>query len=374
MVPAAQPDTSDAEPRTDTPGLLSIRSSQWPHVPRSEDELDGLDCFRSPFNELYVTDFLQKKIDAVTGNSNCWLKKGVAGLKDLLETNITASQIAGLSIPTCPVNITSSGNTYSIDFPKDTYHVNTVSEFVLILMTSIHLGCMTLAFFVIYPIILVLSSMIVLCELIERPLLKTRIEKWQIILYVVFFLPFVAIGMACGVVGMGLSDHFRTEHGIIGLVTVVLSTFAMGLYFIERRFRSWRFMDRRWYRIRKIIRYFDIFLCQAVLLISGFALPDGIDDFGVMTLCGTSIISTSLSFSVGMMVGFIWNSAMAAMTLQWWLVNRAKLDQRQSKLRLWTSRVFRRNTANSEEQLFDGQLSSDARDGRRNSDSCSAQQ
>ncbi|KAH6988169.1 hypothetical protein BKA56DRAFT_515863 [Ilyonectria sp. MPI-CAGE-AT-0026] len=357
---------------------MSIRSSQWLHVPRSEDERDGLDCFRSPFNELYVTDFLQKKIDAVTGNSNCWLKKGVAGLKDLLETNISASQIAGLSVPTCPVNITSSGNTYSIDFPKNTYHVNTVSEFLLILMTSIHLGCMTLAFFVVYPIILVLSSLIVLCELIERPLLKTRIEKWQIILYVVFFLPFVAIGMACGVVGMGLSDHFRTEHGIIGLVTVVLSTFAIGLYFIERRFRSWRYMDRRWYRIRKMIRYFDIFLCQAVLLISGFALPDGIDDFGVMTLCGTSIISTSLSFSVGMMVGFIWNSAMAAMTLQWWLVNRAKLDKRQSRLRLWTSRVFRRNTANSEEQLssgvFDGQLTSDTCDGRRNSDSYSTQQ
>lgn len=229
IVHAAQPDTSHAEPHTDTQGLLSIRSSQWLHVPRSEDERDGLDCFSSPFNEAYVTDFLQKKIDAVTGNSNCWLKKGVAGLKDMLETNISASQIAGLSVPTCPVNITSSGNTYSIDFPKNTYHVNTVSEFLLILMTSIHcelaprprlnmpdqtVGCMTLAFFVVYPIILVLSSLIVLCELIERPLLKTRIEKWQIILYVVFFLPFIAIGMACGVVGMGLSDHFRTEHGV----------------------------------------------------------------------------------------------------------------------------------------------------------------
>lgn len=136
-------------------------------------------------------------------------------------------------------------------------------------------------------------------------------------------------------------------------------------------------MDRRWYRIRKIIRYVDMFICQAVLLISGFALPDGIDDFGVMTLCGTSIISTSLSFSVGMMIGFIWNSAMAAMTLQWWLVHRAKMDKSQSKIRLWASRIFRRNTADSDEQLnsdvFDGQLGSDTCDGRRNSDRCSPQ-
>ncbi|KAH7137358.1 hypothetical protein B0J13DRAFT_639716 [Dactylonectria estremocensis] len=373
-VPAARPDTSHTEPQTDTPGLLSTRSSQWVHVLGSEEERDQLDCFGGPWNELYITDFLQEKIDVLTGKSNCWLKKGVAGLKELLERNITQIQVPGLSVPTCPVNITSSGNTYSIDFSKNTYHVNTVSKFVFILMTSIHLGCMTLAFFLVYPIILVLSSMMVLCELIERPLLKTRIEKWQFVLHVVFFLPLIVIGMVCGVVGMGLSDHFRTQHGIIGLATVVLATLAIGLYFIERRFRAWRFMDRRWYRIRKIIRYADIFLCQAVLLVSGFALPDGIDDFGVMSLCGTSIISTSLSFSIGMIVGFIWNCAMAAMTLQWWLVNRAKLEKRQNKISLWASRIFRRNADSCEGKLnsdsCDGQLELDSCDGQLDEDSC----
>lgn len=107
-----------------------------------------------------------------------------------------------------------------------------MSKFSLILMTSIHcklmprhelniadqekVGCMTLAFFFVYPTILVFSSIIVLCELIERPELKTRIEKWQIVFHVVFFLPLVVIGMVCGVVGMGLSDHFRTEHKVSG--------------------------------------------------------------------------------------------------------------------------------------------------------------
>lgn len=102
----------------------------------------------------------------------------------------------------------------------------------------------------------------------------------------------------------------------MGLATVVLATFAIGLHFIERRFRSWRYLDRQWDRMRKIIGYADISFYQAVLLILGFALPNGIDDFAVMNLCGTSIISTLLPFSIGMMVAFIWNSAMAAMALQ----------------------------------------------------------
>jgi hypothetical protein len=85
----------------------------------------------------------------------------------------------------------------------------------------------------------------------------------------------------------------------------------------------------------------DVFFCQAVLLLSGFALPDGIDDFGVMTLCGTSMISTSLAFSLGMIVAFIWNGVMAAMAVQWWLGRRAGPDGPQSKIQMWMLRILR---------------------------------
>lgn len=228
---------------------------------------------------------------------------------------------------------------------------------------------MTLAFFFVYPTILIFSTLIALGELIERPLFKARIEKWQKILFCVFFLPLLAIGMLCGFAGMGSSDHFRTEHGvsgmsyvhssadhlstlqIIGLVTAVLATLAVGAYLIENSLRPKISMNRKWRRVHMMVNYTDIFLCQAVLMLSGFALPDGIDDFQVMSLCGTRHISTSLSFSVGMMVAFIWNSAMAAMTLQWWLVRRASEDKPPGKMWLLVSRIFRRNTDTCE---YDG--------------------
>ncbi|EWG55853.1 hypothetical protein FVEG_17607 [Fusarium verticillioides 7600] len=319
------------------------------NVPRSDEESRRQYCFGTTQNQLYVTDFLQNNLDILTGHSTCWLNRGIAGLRTELERNLTSTGRSDMQVPKCPINITSSGNTYLIDFPKNSYHVNTLSKSMMIILTSIHVAAMTLAFFIIYPIILIFSTMIALGELIERPLFKARIEKWQKILFCVFFLPLLAIGLLCGLTGMGSSDHFRTEHGIIGLVTAVLATLAVGVYLIENNLRPKISISRKWRRVHMMVNYTDIFICQAVLMLSGFALPDGIDDFQVMSLCGTRHISTSLSFSVGMMVAFVWNSAMAAMTLQWWLVRRASEDKPPGKIWLVVSRVFRRNTNTCED-------------------------
>ncbi|TXC02440.1 hypothetical protein FocTR4_00014782 [Fusarium oxysporum f. sp. cubense] len=329
--------------------IESLSRSREFNVPRSDEESRRQYCFGTTQNQLYVTDFLQSNLDILTGHSTCWLNRGVAGLRTSLERNLTSTRPSGMQVPKCPINITSSGNTYLINFTKNSYHVNTISKPLLIILTGIHVAAMTLAFFFVYPTILIFSTLIALGELIERPLFKARIEKWQKILFCVFFLPLLAIGMLCGLAGMGSSDHFRTEHGIIGLVTAVLATLAVGAYLIENSLRPKVSMNRKWRRVHMMVNYTDIFLCQAVLMLSGFALPDGIDDFQVMSLCGTRHISTSLSFSVGMMVAFIWNSAMAAMTLQWWLVRRASEDKPPGKMWLLVSRIFRRNTDTCED-------------------------
>ncbi|EXA32984.1 hypothetical protein FOVG_15793 [Fusarium oxysporum f. sp. pisi HDV247] len=347
--------------------IESLSRSREFSVPRSDEESRRQYCFGTTQNQLYVTDFLQSNLDILAGHSTCWLDRGVAGLRTSLERNLTSTHPSGMQVPKCPINITSSGNTYLIDFTKNSYHVNTISKSLLIILTGTHVAAMTLAFFFVYPTILIFSTLIALGELIERPLFKARIEKWQKILFCVFFLPLLAIGMLCGLAGMGSSDHFRTEHGvsgmsyvhssadhlsilqIIGLVTAVLATLAVGAYLIENSLRPKISMNRKWRRVHMMVNYTDIFLCQAVLMLSGFALPDGIDDFQVMSLCGTRHISTSLSFSVGMMVAFIWNSAMAAMTLQWWLVRRASEDKPPGKMWLLVSRIFRRNTDTCED-------------------------
>jgi hypothetical protein len=184
-----------------------------------------------------------------------------------------------------------------------------------------------------------MESSTVLCDLINRPVAKHTVQKWESALRAAVFTPLVIAGLVTGIIAMGSSDHFRTEHGvrslaqtknnkltkkqILGLITVVFAGFASLLYFFgfffDRRMRR----TMRGMRWLQNIHYFDMFVCQVILMLSGFALTDGFDDLSVMGLCYIQI-STAWAVSLGMIAAFVWNSAMVLMTAQWFLVRRAR--------------------------------------------------
>lgn len=212
---------------------------------------------------------------------------------------------------------------------------------------------MIIAFFLVYPIILLMESTTVLCDLINRPIAKHKVRKWESALRAFVFTPLVIAGLVSGIIGMGDSDHFRTEHGvrtlnttdsiqltiekqIMGLITVVFAGFSAILYFYIFFFDSW--MRRTALRLRWLqnVQYFDMFVCQVILMLSGFALTDGFNDLSVMGLCYIQI-STAWAVSVGMIAAFVWNSAMVLMTAQWFLVRRA----RPGGVGIGTARVWR---------------------------------
>ncbi|OLN87087.1 hypothetical protein CCHL11_06496 [Colletotrichum chlorophyti] len=305
-------------------------------------------CAFSGWNELYITDFLQEQIDDLSTNDHCWIIKGVRGLKDLLLRNISANPLNNVTIPTCvPVNITSSGNSFSIDFSADSYRINGVSDGKFVILTYVHLTAMTAAFFLAYPIILVLAATPSLCIMVDRPLLepsRAKLERWQTIFQVVIFAPLAVVGLVTGVVGMGSSSHARTQHGIIGIITISLAAIYVPLYLYQRRLSSRPDLTFHMYRRLEFFNALDFLVCQAILLISGFALPDGIDDFGIMTLCGTNQVSTSLVFSLGMILSFVWNCAMATMTVQWLLGQRIRGGSIVDRAPPWMLKVLRTRT------------------------------
>lgn len=199
---------------------------------------------------------------------------------------------------------------------------------------------MIIAFFLVYPVILLMESTTVLCDLINRPVAKHTVQKWESALRAAVFTPLVIAGLVTGIIGMGSSDHFNTEHGvgilvykrlgteltneqIIGIITVVFAGFASLLYFygffFDRRMRR-TIRGTRWLQN---VHYFDMFVCQVILMLSGFVLTDGFDDLSVMGLCYIQI-GTAWAVSLGMIAAFVWNSAMMLMTAQWFLVRRAR--------------------------------------------------
>ncbi|KAL7905179.1 hypothetical protein GGI35DRAFT_483677 [Trichoderma velutinum] len=286
--------------------ILSVKCIKFP-VDKSHDE-------------FYITSFLQDQLDTLSSEQQCWLQPGVTGLRILLQGNISQPPASMRNFALGTRNISSSGNNFSIDFETDEFLVNGVSESTFITLVV----CMTLAFFLVYPIILLLASATVLCHLIGRPVNKKVVDKWQMILQLGVFAPLVAGGMVTGILAKGTADHFGTEHSIVGLVTVSLTIVDVIIYFFLRRMsRELSTYDSIPRNVR-YVHYADVALCQAILMISSFVLPDGIDDFAVMSLCDTAVLSDSWVFSLGMVLVFVWNGAMAAMTMQWFLVRRSR--------------------------------------------------
>lgn len=73
---------------------------------------------------------------------------------------------------------------------------------------------MAAGFFLVYPIILLLQSVTVLCDLINNPVAKHKVKRWETVLQGFGFCPLLIAGLSTGILAMGTSDHFRTEHGV----------------------------------------------------------------------------------------------------------------------------------------------------------------
>ncbi|KAF5660873.1 hypothetical protein FHETE_8724 [Fusarium heterosporum] len=276
----------------------------------------------------YVTQVLKNQVSKLHSRETCWHQSGVAGLVASLHANLSESQTwnSSWNVTTATqgvYNFNSTGNLFAVNLQTKEFSINGIDKDTFITLSYIHALCMIIAFFLVYPIILLMESTTVLCDLINRPVAKHKVRKWESALRAAVFTPLVIAGLVSGIIGMGSSDHYRTEHGIIGLITVVFAAFTAIIYFYTFFFDSW--MRRTVLRMRWLqnLHYFDMFVCQVILMLSGFALTDGFDDLSIMGLCYIQI-STAWAVSLGMIAAFVWNSAMVLMTAQWFLVRRAR--------------------------------------------------
>ncbi|KAF4344529.1 hypothetical protein FBEOM_1497 [Fusarium beomiforme] len=294
----------------------------------------------------YVEDFLHHQISKLHSRETCWHQSGVGGLLALLRANLSETQSWNSSfVSGGPYTLNATGNLFTIDFVKKNFVVNTVDQDTFVTLTYVHALCMIIAFFLVYPIILLMESSTVLCDLINRPVAKHTVQKWESVFRVFIFTPLVIAGLVAGIIAMGSSDHFRTEHGVLGLVTVVFSGFVSLLFFFGFFFDSRLRRTARGLKWLQNIKYFDMFVCQVILMLSGFVLTDGFDDLTVMGLCYIQI-SLAWAVSIGMIAAFVWNSAMVLMTAQWFLVRRARPGSGESVVnsnnRMWRLVRFRR--------------------------------
>lgn len=140
------------------------------------------------------------------------------------------------------------------------------------------------------------------------------------------------------------SFDLLTALQITGYITIGLAAISVPLYLYQKWLGSRPDLTFHMYRRLKLINAADFLVCQAILLISGFALPDGIDDFGIMTICGTNTVSSSVVFSLGMILSFVWNCAMATMTVQWLLEQRVRGGSLRDRAPPWMLKILRKRS------------------------------
>lgn len=95
-------------------------------------------CFHDILDEFYITEFLQAKIDDLNRNGNCWSGNGLPKLRDSLESTITSSLYTNITIPTCPIDIRSGSDSFSLDLVDGAYNLNGLPGSLLVPLLLLH--------------------------------------------------------------------------------------------------------------------------------------------------------------------------------------------------------------------------------------------
>ncbi|KAJ9201671.1 hypothetical protein DTO021D3_7046 [Paecilomyces variotii] len=182
----------------------------------------------STINVTLIDSLLQKSSDALTCEGIGGLFGVLSGLmasKTLPQSISSTDDLnsSALGLPTTPVTIQNSGNEFNIDLQKITLSVNGLSVVKFAVLTALHVLFVISAYFFILPSILSLHLIERIAQLSAKPLRTNKSKRWSKYLEYFIYLPLSISGTILGIIGMGSSRHLRTAHGIIGLITLILT-------------------------------------------------------------------------------------------------------------------------------------------------------
>ncbi|KAH8698049.1 hypothetical protein GQ44DRAFT_779310 [Phaeosphaeriaceae sp. PMI808] len=139
-----------------------------------------------------------------------------------------------VALPKDPITITSGGNAFVVNIQEQSIKINERALRPFAVILGLHIFFITLAFFFILPIYLVMGALMRISVMIKIPFDEGKNKKWRGILLIYLFFPFALVGFVLGFVAMGSSKHLRTAHGILGLIvllftipTVIVSFFRL---------------------------------------------------------------------------------------------------------------------------------------------------
>ncbi|KAJ9195633.1 hypothetical protein DTO164E3_6709 [Paecilomyces variotii] len=276
----------------------------------------------STINVTLIDSLLQKSSDALTCEGIGGLFGVLSGLmasKTLPQSISSTDDLnsSALGLPTTPVTIQNSGNEFNIDLQKITLSVNGLSVVKFAVLTALHVLFVISAYFFILPSILSLHLIKRIAQLSNKPLRTNKSKRWSKYLEYFIYLPLSISGTILGIIGMGSSRHLRTPHGIIGLITLILTilsfAFSHAITMISENNNNKAKVKST--TISTVTTY-------TLLGISFLAMISGFSDLRSFSFCILQNIPLPILVGIGVgIVGGV-NAFGTLLGVKWWLERR----------------------------------------------------
>ncbi|KAH7084117.1 hypothetical protein FB567DRAFT_75732 [Paraphoma chrysanthemicola] len=125
------------------------------------------------------------------------------------------------SLPDGPIVLSSEGNSFRIVVKEASVEVNGLGLVPFAVLTGLHVLLTVLAFLVFLPLYLILGAAWRFSVLAGHPVNEAKNRKWRMGFLITFAILGVS-GIVLGIVGMGSARHFRDQHGIFGLICLIV--------------------------------------------------------------------------------------------------------------------------------------------------------
>ncbi|KAJ9216483.1 hypothetical protein DTO166G4_2071 [Paecilomyces variotii] len=275
----------------------------------------------STINVTLIDSLLQKSSDALTCEGIGGLFGVLSGLmasKTLPQSISSTDDLnsSALGLPNTPVTIQNSGNEFNIDLQKITLSVNGLSVVKFAVLTALHVLFVISAYLFILPSILSLHLIERIAQLSAKPLRTNKSKRWSKYLEYFIYLPLSISGTILGIIGMGSSRHLRTAHGIIGLITLILTILSFAFsHAITMTFKNNNRAKAKMTTISTVMTY-------TLLGISFLAMISGFSDLRSFSFCILQNIPLPILVGIGVgIVGGV-NAFGTLLGVKWWLERR----------------------------------------------------
>ncbi|KAH7071834.1 hypothetical protein BKA63DRAFT_418271 [Paraphoma chrysanthemicola] len=125
------------------------------------------------------------------------------------------------SLPDGPIVLSSEGNTFQVVIKQASVEINGLKLVPFAVLTGLHVLFTVLAFLIFLPLYLILGAAWRFSVLAGHPVDEAKNRKWRLGFLITFAILGVS-GIVLGIVGMGNARHFRDQHGIFGLICLIL--------------------------------------------------------------------------------------------------------------------------------------------------------